>query len=283
MKYKYLNKKQVYESPKSKFLLFLYHTIIGRIILKIIYHKWISNVVRLFLNSRLSKPLIKKYINNYKIDMTKYKMKQYNNFNEFFTREKLEIPKTNNDNDFVAICDSKIMVYEIKEDLMIDIKNTKYNIEELIKDKVSGKYNGGYCIIYRLEPKDYHHYIYNDDGKLLQKKEIDGVLHTVNPVAYDKYKVFTENKREVSILETKHFKKIIQIEVGALCVGRIENNNEKQFKRYDEKGYFEFGGSTIIQLIEKSQIRIIEEIIDNTMKNIETQVEIGEKIGKKEQ
>ncbi len=279
MKYKYLGENKIYDNEKNNSLKFLYHTFIGRIILKLIYNRFISNMVGFFLNLRISKFMIKKYINKYNIDLNLYKEKDYTSFNDFFKRELKSINKTNNLKDFVSICDSKISVYKITKDLIVNIKNSKYSIKELIKDEVDKSYEDGLCIIYRLEPKDYHHYIFNDDGKVLSNKKINGKLHTVNPIVYDKYQVFTENKREVSILKTKTFKDIIQIEVGALCVGRIKNREVKEFKRYDEKGYFEFGGSTIIQLIKKDTINIDKEIMENTNNDIETQVTVGTVIG----
>ena len=182
--------------------------------------------------------------------------------------------------DLISICDSKISVYNIEEDLILNIKNSKYNLKELIKDELSPEYQGGTCIIYRLEPKDYHHYIFNDDGIVLSNKKINGKLHTVNPIVYEKYQVFTENKREVSVLKMSHLDNVIQIEVGALCVGRIKNNELTQFERYDEKGYFEFGGSTIIQLFKKDVVAVDEEIVNNTKNEIETQVTVGTVIGR---
>ena len=280
MKYKYYRKEEVYDNEKNTSLKFLYNNFFGRIILKLIYNRWISNIVGFFLNLKISKPMIKKYIKKYNIDMNLYKPKHYTSFNDFFKRELKEINKTDDDHDFISICDSKISVYEIQKDLIVDIKNSKYSIPELIKDQLDNSYEGGYCIIYRLEPKDYHHYIFNDDGIIVSNKKIDGKLHTVNPIVYDKYQVFTENKREVSVLKTTHLNQVIQIEVGALCVGRINNNEVMQFERYDEKGYFEFGGSTIIQLIKKDIITVDNEILMNTENNIETQVAIGDVIGK---
>ena len=224
--------------------------------------------------------MIKKYINKYQIDMNLYKDQYYKSFNDFFKRELKEINKTDDKKDFISICDSKISVYPINKDLILNIKNSKYSINELIKDNISQEYEDGLCIIYRLEPKDYHHYIFNDDGIILSNKKINGKLHTVNPIVYDKYQVFTENKREVSILKTTHLDEVIQIEVGALCVGRIKNNDINQFERYEEKGYFEFGGSTIIQLLKKDIVAIDEEIINNTKEDIETQVTIGTVIGR---
>ena len=280
MKYKYLNKDVVYEDKPNKSLKFLYHNAFGRLILKLLTNKFVSNIAGFFLSTPLSKPMIKKYINRYDIDLNLYKRKHYDNFNDFFKRELEEIKRTEDPNDLVSICDSKISVYKISKDLILNIKNSKYSLEELIKEPVSQEYEDGICIIYRLEPKDYHHYIFNDDGIILSNKKINGKLHTVNPIVYDKYQVFTENKREVTILKTTHLDQVIQIEVGALCVGRIQNNEIMQFERYDEKGYFEFGGSTIIQLIKKDIVNISEEIINNTNEDIETQVSIGDVIGR---
>ena len=280
MKYKYYRQEEVYENEKNSSLKFLYNTFIGRIILKLIYNRWVSNIVGFFLNRKISKPMIKKYIKKYNIDMNLYVPKYYESFNDFFKRELKEINKTEDIKDFISICDSKVSVYKIEKDLILNIKNSKYSVNELIKDNLSNEYEDGYCIIYRLEPKDYHHYIFNDDGIIVSNKKIDGKLHTVNPVVYDKYQVFTENKREVTVLKTTHLNEVIQIEVGALCVGRICNQELFQFERYDEKGYFEFGGSTIIQLLKKDVVTIDEEIIENTNNNIETQVKIGDVIGK---
>ena len=280
MKYKYYKQNEIYDNEKNTSLKFLYHTFLGRIILKLIYNRFISNMVGFFLNLKISKPMIKKYIKKYNIDMNLYQEKKYTSFNDFFKRELKNIKKTKNDSDLISICDSKITVYKIEKDLILNIKNSKYTLEELIKEEVTKDYENGYCIIYRLEPKDYHHYIFNDDGIILSNKKINGKLHTVNPIVYDKYQVFTENKREVSFLKTTNLDEIIQIEVGALCVGRIKNRDIDEFKRYDEKGYFEFGGSTIIQLFKKDIIAVDKEILNNTKENIETQVSIGDVIGR---
>ena len=87
---------------------------------------------------------------------------------------------------------------------------------------------------------------------MLKHKKIRGVLHTVRPIALAKFPVFVQNSREVTIEQTENFGKIAQIEIGALLVGRITNKKaEKRVKRGQEKGYFEFGGSTIVLLLSK--------------------------------
>ena len=283
MKYRYLNSKEIHDDEESKFLKFLYNTFIGRFILKIVISKTISKIVGIFLSSKLSLFMIKKYIKKYNIDMTKYEDKKYKSFNEFFKRKLKEDDFKSNKKDFISTANSKITYYKIDKNLIINIKKSKYNIEEILKNKkMAEEYRDGICLIYRLAPQNYHRYIFCDDGELEYIGKVEGKLHTVKPIAINsKYKIFHENYREISKLRTKEFGDIIQIEVGALCVGKIVNKKTDEFSKYQEKGYFEFGGSTIIQLIKKDKVKINNEIVENTKKDIETLVDIGNIIGEK--
>lgn len=49
----------------------------------------------------------------------------------------------------------------------------------------------------------------------------------------------------------------------------------------DEKGYFEFGGSTIIQLFKSGVIEVDGDIRLNTENGTETLVRTGERVGKR--
>ena len=71
------------------------------------------------------------------------------------------------------------------------------------------------------------------------------------------------------------------MEVGAMNIGRISNNRNTLFKKGDEKGNFEFGGSTIILFVKDGIIEIDEDILENSKKFMETTVDIGERIAKK--
>ena len=82
------------------------------------------------------------------------------------------------------------------------------------------------------------------------------------------------------MLKTRNFGTMIQIEVGALLVGKIQNHPVTEFKKGDEKGYFELGGSTII-LLTQSNIAVDEDILENSRKGIETKVHYSERIGVK--
>ena len=71
-------------SEPSMVLTFLYDTVIGRIVLKIMTTRTISKIVGLYMNSRLSKGKINKFVKKNNIDMSEYPGTIYKNFNEFF-------------------------------------------------------------------------------------------------------------------------------------------------------------------------------------------------------
>ncbi|MDV3202491.1 MAG: phosphatidylserine decarboxylase [Candidatus Phytoplasma stylosanthis] len=120
-----------------------------------------------------------------------------------------------------------------------------------------------------------------DDG--IQKKEnicfIKGKFHTINPIAFKYFNVFYENSREYNILHTINFGKLIQMEIGALLVSKINNHPIISFKKGQEKGYFSFGGSTIVLLLKKNVVFLENFILENSKKNIETKINLGDKIG----
>jgi phosphatidylserine decarboxylase len=70
--------------------------------------------------------------------------------------------------------------------------------------------------------------------------------------------------------------------VGALCVGKIKQTYDpgvREHHRGEEKGYFLFGGSTVILLFEKDTIQWKKEFIDKSCQGIETFVRLGDAIG----
>ena len=267
----------------NKSLYFLYRTIPGRVILKVAISKPVTKIGGLYMNSPFSKYSIKRFIKKNKINMEDYPKIKYKSFNQFFVREIADgkRPFKGKKNDLLAPADSKVTAYKIDENTILNVKNSKYTITEIIKDKkIAEEYKNGLCIVFRLSVEDYHHYHFIDDGKIISTKKIKGVLHTVNPITYKTHKVFSENARECTIMDTKTFGKVVQIEVGALMVGKIKNiPGIKEFKRGDEKGYFCFGGSTVIMLFKENTIELDEDIIKNSKDNIETKVKLGEHIG----
>ncbi len=263
----------------------LYHTFYGRCLLKVITLPVFSKMAGAFMNSEFSRPYIKRFIKKNNIDLSEYKIENWQNFNEFFTRRFKAGKRTPvmSDNVLIAPCDGYISAYDITENSVFQIKGTPYTISELLEDdSLEGEYKGGLCLIFRLTPSDYHRYIYPDSGAKGKNTSIAGKLHTVRPLAHDFVPVYKTNSREYTILRTNNFDDIVFMEVGAMLVGKICNyHQEHNFKRGEEKGKFEFGGSTIIMLIKKSVAEIDEDIRATINTDCEIRVKLGEQIGKK--
>lgn len=276
--------KQKYTEKSPLPATILYKTIIGGVVLAFATRKTVSKVSSIYMNSKSSVKRIDKFIKKNKINMDDYPKREYLSFNDFFTRKilKNKRPFSKKQNDLISVADSKLLVYEINDKTEMIIKNKKYTLKELLRDKnLAEEYKGGLCLVFRLTVDDYHRYSFVDDGNVIKSKKINGILHTVGPIAFRRYKVFKENQREYSVLNTKNFGKVIQMEVGALMVGKIVNYNIEKFHRGDEKGYFLFGGSTVVLIFKKDVVEIDEDILKNSSVGIETKVKLGETIGKK--
>lgn len=271
------------EIKPSKSLNFLYCSRLGAPILRICSSRWLAKLYGAFLNSRLSKPDIKKFIKRHGLDMSEYKPVKYRSFNEFFTREiRPEFrPVDCGEGSLISPCDGKLTVFDIDKNSVFRVKGFDYSLSGLLKNEMLAKsFEGGICLIFRLTVNDYHRYGFFDGGTAEEPVFIKGRLHTVQPTALEKRRVFAENCREYTLMHTENFGDALQIEVGAMFVGRIVNNGKKQFKRGEEKGFFEFGGSTVMLILKKGVAEIDEEILKNTQSGFETVVKCGERIGR---
>lgn len=269
------------ESPMA--LNFLYGCFLGRLILKIFTTRTISNLVAKYMNSKFSKRRIKRFVNKNDINLFEYDDRKYKSYNDFFTRKVLsdKRPINASSDTLISPCDSKLLAYKINKDLTLKIKDSYYSIDTLIDRDIIDEYIDGYALVFRLSTDNYHRYCYIDSGSKGKNYHIKGVLHTVQPISLKHYNFYKTNSREWTILNTNNFGKVIQCEIGALCIGRIKNNHETYiFKKGEEKGYFEFGGSTIVLLFKKNTIKLDEDIEENSNENVETIVKYGQRIGK---
>ena len=275
---------KVYEEKIPKGANFLYHTFFGNIILSLVTKRFFSSFVGKYMDKKKSTQYINSFIKKNSIDMSDYPKKEYQSFNDFFSRKIIpsKRPLSMAKKNFISPADAKVLVYKIKEENKFNIKGKDYTLKEILRDeKLEKEYKNGYFLVFRLSVDDYHRYIFIDNGVTIKERKINGKFHTVGPVAFKKHKVFQENQREYSILKLENFGKIIQMEVGALMVGKIVNHQVKKFKRGQEKGYFLFGGSTIVIIVKENIIQIDKDILKNSLNNIETKVKQGEVIARK--
>ena len=277
------NRKELIEAPEvgAGAMRFAYENPVGRALTKaILCRKFVSNVYGAWQRSRLSRGKVKKFIAQYQISLDDCTEREFSDFNAFFTRQRKCYVNQTAENELPAIADSKLTALPIDEGRVFTVKGVPYTAAELLDNAaLAEEYAGGVCLIFRLSPDDYHRYVYPDAGTQEKTVAIPGVLHSVNPIA-GSLGVYRRNARRYTVLHTAHFGTVVQMEVGALLVGRIRNHSEAAgtVEKLQEKGYFEYGGSTVILLLQKDTVTVDADIWEHSAQGIETKVTIGERI-----
>ncbi|KAL8166688.1 hypothetical protein V2J09_008187 [Rumex salicifolius] len=245
------------------------------------------------MNSTESARNIPKFIETFRdqinLNEVKYPLNHFKTFNEFFIRElKPGVrPIASVESDKVAVCaaDCRLMAFRtIDESLRFWIKGRKFSVQGLLTNKVSFEtFLDGTLVIFRLAPQDYHRFHFPVSGVVEKFVDVPGSLYTVNPIAVNSKHcdVFTENKRVVSIISTKHFGKVAFVAIGATMVGSITFTKKEgdHVQKGDEFGYFSFGGSTAICVFEKGAIQIDNDLLENSERSLETLVCVGMQLG----
>lgn len=258
---------------------------------RIFSRRFVSRLFGAYEDSPLSRSRIPEFIRQYGIRLEDFEKVEYRNFNEFFIRRfKSGVrPFSTSEKIFSAGAEARYLVFEhLRSRQKFPVKGIEIDLAELLGDaSLSSKFEGGSLLLARLCPVDYHRFHFPFSGKLVLHRRLKGRYHSVNPVAIAVApRVFLENERQVSLLEHPHFGACAMIEVGALGVGKIVQSAWSegtplpfQFEMGQEKGYFLFGGSTVIWLVEKGKIRLSEDLLKNSAEGLETWVPLGQPLG----
>ena len=279
------------------FIKFLYCSVAGQKIGSAFTNKYFSQAYGLLQDLPSSHKKVRPFVEKFKIPMEDYEpgtrpaidqRDSYKTFNEFFIR-KFRLGKRSfvrEQERMAAFAEARYVGFsEIENDRLYPVKGNYLLAKDLVgNEQIAKIFEGGPLLIARLCPVDYHRYHYPDNGKVLENYRVPGVYDSVNPFAL-KYKnqIFIKNERHVSIIQTENFGRLAYIEVGAICVGKIVQSHRwnKPFLRGEEKGYFLFGGSTVIVLGEKGAWKPSKDIIENTNKGYETYLHLGQEVAVK--
>lgn len=284
---KYIDRKgnvTIEKRERDRLLRHLYHDRGGRLCLKVLVRPFVSKAAGVLLSTKLSARLVPDFVKRHKIDLSVYEKQRFSSWNDFFVRrlKEGERPVDEREQILVSPCDGKLSVHGIDKDSRFFIKDTEYTVEQLLKNKkLADRYMGGCAVILRLSMDDQHHYCYPADGDKSANVRLPGVLHAVNPIANETTKIYKENAREYTLLKTEKFGTILMMEVGAITVGKIKNLERKPATVWkgQEKGWFEFGGSAVVLLLQPRKVRIDYDLRENTEEGYETIVQMGERIG----
>lgn len=258
----------------------------------------LTHLLGWFADSALSRGKIRRTIEELGIDMSECAdpPASFRCFNDFFTR-RLKPETRPFEPAATAVCspaDCRLQVCApLTDNRCLPVKGTAFSVREFLGLSgpcpcCAGKpgtlhgdmFQGGTAFLLRLCPADYHRYHYPVDGELRRAWDISGRYDSVNPLALGlKIPVFTHNVRCVSILESGVCGIFGFVEVGAFGVSRIVPTHlQRVFRKGEEKGYFAFGGSTIVLLFEPGRITPDADLVANSARGLETLVRAGERI-----
>lgn len=289
---KYINRQTgqfITEKPPGEgFLKFLYHNPFGELALNfLVKRKLLSALYGRMMDRRNSVKRIPKFVADLNIDMSEAlkPIDEFTSFNDFFYR-KLNPQARPIGEGLVSPADAKLLAFE-NMDAIGDffVKGQKFTLATYLQnEQLAKKYKNFALLIFRLAPNDYHRFHFPYDGKVSETTKINGAYFSVSPYALEPNftRVFCENKREYLTLFTKDKGDILLSPVGATMVGTIiETYTPNTYvNKGDEMGYFAFGGSTVVMLIDNQHFTIDKDILENTKNKIETAVVMGETIGR---
>lgn len=238
---------------------------------------------------RSSKKKIVPFIRDFALDTSEFldSVEHFQSFNDFFIRKlKKEARPIALGRDVAILpADGRYLVYpDIARADGFLVKGKKFSLVELLQEeKLAQMYAEGAMVLARLCPVDYHRFHFPMNCLPSIPSKITGDLYSVNPLALRKrIEIFSENKREITFLQTKNFGQVLFLEIGATCVGTIHHTfmPNEPYAKGDEKGYFSFGGSSLILLFEPGRIQFDQDLVEASQDKIEVRGLMGQTLGR---
>ncbi|MCC7265699.1 MAG: phosphatidylserine decarboxylase [Candidatus Latescibacteria bacterium] len=238
--------------------------------------------------SRWSQGKIAAFVERHHIDLDEVELplEQYPCFNDFFTRRlKPEARPFAADPELLcAPADGKVLVYpRLDQHAALPVKGALVSAARLLGSAAAAApYCGGAALVVRLAPYDYHRFHFPDQGRAEPACLLPGQFHSVNPIALERVpQIFARNQRALTFFDAEHFGRIAYVEVGAFLVASIVQTYQPgPVVRGQEKGYFQFGGSTLVLLFEPGRVAFDEDLVRDSAAGLEVQVCTGTRIGR---
>ena len=266
-------------------LRFAYETLLGRTLWPVLFG---SGFVSAVLGRRYDSPRSRKDIRTLasipgcRADEAERPLEAYESFNAFFTR-RLKPGARPLGEGVVSPADGRLMLYlGADADRPFPLKGAVRSLRTVFgpagaPDVPGGRYD---VAVIRLAPVDYHRFHFPCDCRTPEAiRVIPGKYHSVNPIALLRYPdVYADNERQILRCEAA-FGPFWLVDVGAFGVGTIvQTYGGTEHRKGDEKGYFKFGGSTVILIAAAGALTFDADLVRNAAEGTETRVLCGERI-----
>ena len=233
----------------------------------------------------LKNMLIRRFAKAFDVDLSEAKrtVAEFENFNDFFTRELREGVRPIADTDHYIVCPADGAISQIGKidgDQIFQAKGRSYSASALLggSQELARRYeNGSFATIY-LSPRDYHRVHMPAQGRLQSTTYVPGKLFSVNQqTAEGVDALFARNERLVCQFESQ-LGGFASVMVGAMIVAGIDTFWPNEFRTHAraivqedftakavdlqagaEMGRF-FLGSTVILLFELGKAAWLEDL-----------------------
>ncbi len=274
----------------DKALRFAYETLLGRTLWPVLFgSKFVSSLMGRKYDSPRSKASIASLasIPGCRADEAEKPIEAYDSFNEFFTR-RLKPGVRPLGEDFVSPADGRLRLYlNAGLDTPFPLKGAVKSLRQVLAPSTSTSSlhltsSSLDIAVIRLAPVDYHRFHFPCDCTVLgAPRVIKGAYHSVNPIALLKCPdIYADNERQI-VKARAAFGEFWMVDVGAFGVGTIVQTytGDKQAKGA-ERGYFKFGGSTVILVLPAGAVKFDSDLVRNSYAGLETRALALEKIGR---
>ena len=276
--------REVVESVMgSGALSFAYETLLGRTLWPVLFgSRVVSALFGLYYDSRFSRKAIAALANIPGCESAEAEkpLGAYRSFNEFFTR-RLKPGARPVGEGFVSPCDARLRLHlGVSAHDPFPVKGAKRTLADVLREALP---NERYDVaVFRLAPVDYHRFHFPCDCDLEGgTRVIKGRYHSVNPIALLRHPdIYADNERQI-VKARGAFGTFWMVDVGAFGVGTIvQTFRGATHAKGDEKGYFKFGGSTVILVLPQGAVAFDEDLRLNSTRGLETRVRACDRIGK---
>ncbi len=280
-----IEQEEIYGEP---FLRWTYETTPGQIALAVAAKRvWFSKWYGWRMDRAASRTKVLPFIETYKLDPNEFQdpPDSFRTFNEFFYRKlnSAARPIDSDPDSVVFPADGRhLAIADISKTDGFWVKGQKMDLARLLGSReLADRYATGSMLISRLCPVDYHRYHFPVSGVASESRLIPGSLSSVNPIALRKrLAILWENKRVVTEIQTESHGTVLMIEVGAACVGGIHQTfTPGAVQKGDDKGYFTFGGSMTMVLMEPERVHFSDDLLKHSSQQREVYARMGDVAG----
>lgn len=268
---------------------FVYETLPGRLLLHLIVrHPWFSRWYGRRMDRPASARKILPFIRQYGLNPDEFAdpPESFRSFNEFFFRRLKPGARPIDPAPEGAVfpADGRHLGFACASAIGgVFVKGQRFDLPELLGDPaLAERFADGALVLSRLCPVDYHRFHFPVAGVPGPARVLPGSLFSVSPVALRRRLAYLwQNRRSLTVLKTEQCGDVLLLEIGATNVGSIVQTYTpgQPVGRGAEKGYFRFGGSSVITIFEPGRVALASDLLAHSSGHCELYARMGERMG----